>query len=231
MADWEREVTESGLPAKIKAAYDEASTASSSGFLGKLAKKLKGGAENEGAVFKGVYPSSAAAAAPSSGTSTPSAAAAPTRLSILSSSLLSSSDSHDIQSVIVLPDFKVVHKVGETKEAASELVESYLRPAVGRAGVSLPQSVLRSWPLPYSAVVLLCEPALILLHLRLSILIFLVLQAPTNAATSAVTLPLLSFSINSTTTLSTTASRWMNEVMISPMGRQSRSGRETRRSS
>ncbi|ORY80243.1 Sucrase/ferredoxin-like-domain-containing protein, partial [Leucosporidium creatinivorum] len=157
LADWEREVTDSGLPANIKAAYDEASSSGSSGFLGKLAKKLKGG-DSDGAVFKGVYPSSAALATPSSGTSTPSAAApAPTRLSILNASLLSSSDSHSHQSVIILPDFKVVHQVGESKEAASELVEGYLRPAVGRAGVSLPKSVLRSWPLPYSAVVLLCS--------------------------------------------------------------------------
>lgn len=128
------------------------------GLFGKLTTKTKG-AEDDGALFKGVYPSSAVAPTPSSTPGTPSSPppAAPTRLSILSASLLSSSDSDDVQSVIVLPDFKIVHQVAETKEAAAELVEGYLRPSAGRIGAPSPKSILRSWPLPYSAVVLLCE--------------------------------------------------------------------------
>lgn len=152
-------MTDSGLPSFIKSAYEAQSTANSSGFLGKLAKKIKGGDEgDDGSLFKGVYPSSAS--------SSSAEVALPTRLSILNASLLSSSDDHHMQSVIVLPDFKIVHSLGESKEAAAELVERYLRPAVGRAGAptSLPESPLRSWPLPYSAVVLLCELARI--HLQ-----------------------------------------------------------------
>lgn len=161
-SDWQREVTDSGFPALVKASYDEGAAAAPSGLFGKLAKKIKGAeGDHDGSLFKGVYPSSAVApSGPSSTPGTPSATsptpAPSTRLSILSSSLLSSSDSDNVQSVIVLPDFKIVHQVAETKDAGA-LVDTYLRPGVGRAGAAQPSPSLRSWPLPYSAVVLLCE--------------------------------------------------------------------------
>lgn len=150
-SDWQREVTDSGFPALVKAAFEEKDPPP-------VDQKGKGlPAEGEdGSLFKGVYPSSISASSSSSSASNGSAPR-PTRLSILSSSFLSSSDEDEVQSVILLPDFKVIHQVKETKETAAELVEGYLKPSVGRVGAPLSNSTLRSWPLPYSAVVLLCE--------------------------------------------------------------------------
>lgn len=68
--------------------------------------------------------------------------------SILSSSFISHSHSHNHESVIVLPDYKVVHDVEPTTPAVEELVERYLRPEAGRVGLEAPEKgtgTLRSW--------------------------------------------------------------------------------------
>lgn len=72
-----------------------------------------------------------------------------THRSILSSSFISNSHTHHHESVIVLPDYKVVHDVEPTRTAVDELVERYLRPEAGRVGLDAPQSALRSWRVPF----------------------------------------------------------------------------------
>lgn len=153
-SDWIREVTEGGLPELVKNAYDASFSSKSSGsFLGKLAKKIKGGDSIECETpIQGIYPLS------SSGTATPTNTEPP-RLSILSSSFHSSGND-DEESVIVLPDYKVVHHVSSSTDGAAALVTRHLDPAVGRTGaidVLASSSPLRSFPLPYSAVVLICS--------------------------------------------------------------------------
>lgn len=126
------------------------------GLLGKLGKKLlgSGAPAPEDGPIKGLFASSVArtdaevAAAAESG--------AKGKLGILNSSFFSSSSEHDHQSVLVFPDFKVVHDVPETSEGAVELYERYLTAGVGRAGAG-GKGTLRSWPLPYHAVVLMCS--------------------------------------------------------------------------
>lgn len=144
-------MTDSGLPSYIKSAYDDVLASlpseSSGGLFGKLAAKLKG---TPTGVYDGIFDSTAQLDRSNA------SAAASSRLSIVSSSLLSSADDEAEQTVIVLPDFKIVQGVSETKEAAKDLVEAYLSPTIGRAGLPSPRSSLRSWPLPYRALVLIC---------------------------------------------------------------------------
>ncbi|TNY23737.1 cytochrome P450 oxidoreductase [Rhodotorula diobovata] len=175
-SDWIREVTEDGesIPGLVRAAYDETAAAGTpsekKGLLGKIGGKLFGGdkkgEQEEG--IPGVHPSSAAPLAEGAVSSKlcasdPSASGATDthtmRLgsSILSSSFISSSHEGHRESVIVLPDYKVVHEVEASRAAADELVKSYLRPEAGRAGVGELSGSLRSWPLPYHCVILLCS--------------------------------------------------------------------------
>ncbi|KAF9509502.1 hypothetical protein BS47DRAFT_1349174 [Hydnum rufescens UP504] len=78
--------------------------------------------------------------------------------------------SHDPaqHTVIVLPDFKFVTDVRESREDAKRLWSAHLDLDVGRAGIapssdvlshsqSQSQSTSKSWPLPYDAVILICS--------------------------------------------------------------------------
>lgn len=128
------------------------------GLLGKLSKKLLGGAPppTDDGPIKGLFPSSVTRSADDIAAA--AAAGTPGKLSILNSSFLSSSGDHDLQSVLVFPDFKVVHDVPQTAEGAAALQAGYLGAGVGRAGAGGPgEGGLRSWPLPYHAVVLMCS--------------------------------------------------------------------------
>jgi hypothetical protein len=116
------------------------------GVLEKLASKLKltesedeGHKVAEGSPYAGIYPSSAAS------TSMDSSATPSGKVTIANASFNSSSHSADLHSVLVLPDFKVVHEVEETAEGAEALADLYLRSNVGRAGVAKPRSAMRSW--------------------------------------------------------------------------------------
>ncbi|CEQ38643.1 SPOSA6832_00083, partial [Sporobolomyces salmonicolor] len=147
-SDWEREVTDNdaSLAGLVRKAYDDAasgSSGSSGSFFGKLASKLAGKGEEPPKV-PGVHGSLA------QGTSTSS------RLSILNSSFISHSHEGHKESVMVFPDFKVVHEVEEKREIAEELVKQYLSTEAGRTGAA-EGGKLRSWPLPYHAVILLCS--------------------------------------------------------------------------
>ena len=82
--------------------------------------------------------------------------------SLYSSSLISQSDDPEDQTVLVLPDWKVVHDIENSKEGVKGLWDGVLSNKLGRAGRTLTDEGgierRRSWVLPYRAVVLLCEP-------------------------------------------------------------------------
>lgn len=83
--------------------------------------------------------------------------------SLYSSSIISQSDDPEDQTVLVFPDWKVVHEVENSPEGAEGLYNSVLDGKLGRAGRRLQGDAaegvgrMRSWVLPYRAVVLLCE--------------------------------------------------------------------------
>ncbi|KAK4050373.1 hypothetical protein OIV83_003442 [Microbotryomycetes sp. JL201] len=160
--NWEREVTDSGLPSYIKLAYDERPSVKSSGgndgggagFFNKLTSRLKrdGQSTPKEDAIEGIFDSAAQLDRNGGGI-------ADARLSIVSASFQSSSFADAEQSIIVLPDFKIVQGVAQTKDAANHLVEQYLDPTIGRTGLPTPplDSGLKSWPLPYYALVLVCS--------------------------------------------------------------------------
>ncbi|KAH7916735.1 Sucraseferredoxin-like protein [Hygrophoropsis aurantiaca] len=76
------------------------------------------------------------------------------RLSILNGSHRTFCDDPNEETVLVLPDFKVVAGVPRTLDGARELWAAALDPALGRAGAA---TSLRSWVLPYSCLILLCS--------------------------------------------------------------------------
>ena len=80
-----------------------------------------------------------------------------TKVSILNGSIRSISDNEDNESVLVFPDFKVVTQVQSTIQSAQDLWDSSLDPSVSRTGAFLEKSQLKTWVLPYSCVILLCE--------------------------------------------------------------------------
>ncbi|GJN91962.1 hypothetical protein Rhopal_004990-T1 [Rhodotorula paludigena] len=154
-SDWIREVTDDdeSITGLVRKAYDNAvkdEVKGGKGVLGKLGNKLFGGSggDKDEAGPPGVHPSSAA---PPIDTSVSS------KLSVLASSFVSSSHEGHRESVIVLPDYKVVHEVEASRVAAEELVQGYLQPDAGRAGAADATGSLRSWPLPYHCIVLLCS--------------------------------------------------------------------------
>ncbi|BGP52473.1 hypothetical protein JCM8202_000119 [Rhodotorula sphaerocarpa] len=156
-SDWIREVTddENSIQGLVKAEYERAEKASAGrpGLFSKLSSKVFGGDGNKGkpaggsAEAAGVHPSLVAP---------PSDGSVSSRLSILSASFISSSHHGHRESVISLPDFKIINEVEATAPSVEELVKRYLEPSLGRAG-SLTQGELRSWPLPYNCVILLCS--------------------------------------------------------------------------
>ena len=83
--------------------------------------------------------------------------------SLYSSSLISQSEEPTDQTVLVFPDWKVVHEVENSKQGAKGLYDNVLQSGIGREGSRLEGSAqgsvgrLRSWVLPYRAIVLLCE--------------------------------------------------------------------------
>ncbi|KAI5476930.1 sucrase/ferredoxin-like family protein [Pseudohyphozyma bogoriensis] len=149
VSDWPREVTDekNTLAGLVKDAND--ASASTGGLIGKFTKKLnlKGSAGGDDSGIPGVFATSAAAK---------EGEARNERLSILNASFITSSHEEHSQSAIILPDFKMVKDVPETVVGAAALVNEYLKPEIGRAGLSTP-STLKTWPLPYHAVVLLCS--------------------------------------------------------------------------
>jgi hypothetical protein len=143
-ADWEREVTDEkdSLAQLLRDQYAETSTAASTkpSFLNKLARKFSSSVNlaSDTAPPPGVHPSLAQGSDPSTSTT----------LSILNSSFVSSSHHGHKESVMVFPDYKVVHDVEANKEDAGEMIERYLSSESGRSGQVKEGSSLKSWSVP-----------------------------------------------------------------------------------
>lgn len=75
----------------------------------------------------------------------------PSRLSLLNGSHTSNSTAEGIESVLVFPDYKLVH-VPNSLLGAKEFWDDYLHPSSKERGGKLPV-----WLLPYECVVLLCS--------------------------------------------------------------------------
>lgn len=80
-----------------------------------------------------------------------------TKISILNGSHSSISDDIGLDTVLVLPDYKVVADVSKSIEGAQDLWDSAVDPSIGRVGAFLEKSPLKTWVLPYSCVILLCK--------------------------------------------------------------------------
>ncbi|CAE6369466.1 unnamed protein product [Rhizoctonia solani] len=79
-----------------------------------------------------------------------------TRLSVLNGSHREVGCAPKTHTVLVFPDYKLVKDVPATTEGASELWKAVLDPAVGIEGRP-GDAGMKSWILPYSAVILLCS--------------------------------------------------------------------------
>lgn len=75
------------------------------------------------------------------------------RLSVLNGSHREVGSSKD-HTVLVFPDYKLVKSVPATAEGAADLWKAAIDPAVGIEGK---KDGMKSWILPYAAVVLLCK--------------------------------------------------------------------------
>ena len=82
------------------------------------------------------------------------------RLMILNGSHRTASENSTHNTVIVLPDYTFVNEVPESFDGATDLWKSSLDPSVGRGGKVLTDlrggSELKSWPMPYNIVILIC---------------------------------------------------------------------------
>ncbi|KAF9221906.1 hypothetical protein BS17DRAFT_841748 [Gyrodon lividus] len=79
------------------------------------------------------------------------------RVSILNGSHKSFSEDPTQETVIILPDFKVVADVPRSLAGAEMLWTATLNPSYGRLGAQSRPDSLKSWVLPYSCVILLCS--------------------------------------------------------------------------
>lgn len=93
-------------------------------------------------------PTKSAGAPPGVFTSTES-----NRLSVLNGSHHATGHSKE-HTVLVFPDYKLVKEVPATEDGASDLWKSAIDPAIGIEGK---KDGMKSWILPYAAVVLLCK--------------------------------------------------------------------------
>ena len=78
------------------------------------------------------------------------------KITVLNGSHHTLSDDPERDTVLVLPDYKVVQEVERSEKGAAELFKDAVDPAVPRAGAVVEGSDVRSYVLPYSCVILLC---------------------------------------------------------------------------
>lgn len=78
------------------------------------------------------------------------------RLAILNGSHRTTSESATKNTVLIFPDYKLATEVDSSVTGAEALWEQTITPAVGRAGKASSEGSIRSWTLPYQAVLLLC---------------------------------------------------------------------------
>lgn len=81
---------------------------------------------------------------------------AASRHMILNGSHRTASESSTARTVLVLPDYVFVNEVEDSMSGATELWKSALDPAVGRSGAQIPSTNVKSWPIPYDAVIMMC---------------------------------------------------------------------------
>ena len=80
-----------------------------------------------------------------------------TKVTILDGSHHSACEDPKRDTVLILPDYKVVSEVQRSLEGAKQLWTGAVDAGVGRAGAVVEGSTQRSWVLPYSSVILLCS--------------------------------------------------------------------------
>ena len=79
------------------------------------------------------------------------------KITVLNGSHRTVCDDPTYETVLVLPDYKVVTRVERSKEGATQLWHNAVDPAVGRVGAAVEGGSVHSWVLPYTAVILLCK--------------------------------------------------------------------------
>ena len=70
------------------------------------------------------------------------------------------SKNHDHETVLVLPDYKVLTEVPRSLDGARELWRNSVNPSVSRLGSTSESSSVKSWVIPYTCVILICERSL-----------------------------------------------------------------------
>lgn len=78
-------------------------------------------------------------------------------VSILNGSHDTLSKDNDRETVLVFPDYKVVTEVPRSLDGARELWRNSVNPSVPRRGSSSEASAVKSWVIPYTCVILICE--------------------------------------------------------------------------
>jgi hypothetical protein len=79
------------------------------------------------------------------------------RVAILNGSHKTLSDEETLETVLVFPDYKVVTEVPRSLDGAKDLWKNALDPSKD----STQDSTFKSWVLPYSCVILICESVLV----------------------------------------------------------------------
>ncbi|OCH92894.1 hypothetical protein OBBRIDRAFT_790751 [Obba rivulosa] len=132
-SDWEREVTEvpGTLAAYLLVARGEAPKPSSPGTSAVV---------GSGKPVPGVYDPSESS-----------------KVSIVNGSHRAICGDIKRETVLILPDYKVVTEVERSPEGARELWKSHVDPSLGRTGAVPEGSELRSYVLPYACVIMLCS--------------------------------------------------------------------------
>ena len=81
-------------------------------------------------------------------------------VAILNGSHDTLSKDNDLETVLVFPDYKVVTEVPRSLDGARELWRNSVNPSVPRMGSSSEANAIKSWVIPYTCVILICERSL-----------------------------------------------------------------------
>ena len=78
-------------------------------------------------------------------------------VSVLNGSHDTLSKQNDNETVLVFPDYKVLTEVPRSLDGARELWRNSVCPSVSRLGSSSETGTVKSWVIPYTCVILICE--------------------------------------------------------------------------
>lgn len=78
-------------------------------------------------------------------------------MSILNGSHDTLSKHNENETVLVFPDYKVLTEVPRSLDGARELWRNSVSPSVSRLGSSAETGTVKSWVIPYTCVILICE--------------------------------------------------------------------------